>query len=157
MRCESKWLQLSWTFLSIGILQELVFTWVHSAVTEHNPDTDILQARFHDWRYGYGYLSVYYLPMYFLVPSSVLLALAETRFFRLSIWRRMLVYLVVYHTAEYLSMFGLSRLLGQSPNEHCYKAAAWSVHNFTRLDYAPAFAVSSLVMEQIFLAVTMND
>jgi len=106
-----------------------------------------------DWRkdpkrHLLGYSSLWYAPLYGLVPFA---------FARLwpvvGGWAwplRGLAYMLLFFAVEYVGMRFLHDLLGESPSEASYRRQRWNVHGFIRLDFAPAWFAAGLILEYFY-------
>lgn len=95
-----------------------------------------------------GYSSLWYAPLYALVP--LFLNLTNGWLFRLPFWERGVVYALVVFIVEYVGMLCLRMLLGASPSQESYYKSPWNVHGLIRLDYFPAMWLMGLAFEVVF-------
>lgn len=101
-------------------------------------------------RHLMGYSSVWYLPLYAMLP--VFLDLAGSWLFAWPWPLRGLFYAGVAGVAEFASMGVLHLLHGESPSEASYRQSRWSVHGLTRLDHGPVYFAGGLAFEWLFRA-----
>jgi hypothetical protein len=104
-------------------------------------------------RFLVGYSSVWYLPIYAVVPFFFAVLPAS---FRAWPWAlRGSAYMLVAWVGEYVAMGLLHLLLGQSPSEESYRKSRWHLHGLTRLDHGPAYFAGALALEWLCRALAV--
>lgn len=63
------------------------------------------------------------------------------------VWRRGIIWMLLYFAVEYLTGWLLSVMLGTVPWD--YSLAALNIHGLIRLDYAPAWFAAGLLFEKV--------
>ncbi len=122
-------------FAVLGLGFEVVFTSVFDFKSDKR-------------RFLMGYSSLWYAPLYALAP--VFLHLTSGWLFALPIWVRGFVYTLIIWLVEYMAMWALRLLLGQSPSEKHYFTSRWNIHGLIRLDFFPAMFFMGLAFELVF-------
>ena len=126
------------TFLlaSVGVTFEIIFTSI----------TTFSRKRDQSFK-GYSYL--WMLPIYALVyPTLTLLwPFIHDWLFLL----RGLLYIILIYIAEYSTGWLLRQMLGKCPWEKDYIGKQWAINGLIRLDYAPAWFITALLFEYLYL------
>lgn len=124
-------------FASVGLGLEVVFT----AITGANKSKD---------KHLFGFSSLWYAPIYgLLVPLGISLLSPLLADFPALL--RGLLYTPLYHAGEFITMGILRIMLGSSPSEKSYYTSRFHIWGLTRLDYAPAMFIMSLIFESLYI------
>lgn len=95
-----------------------------------------------------GHSSLWYLPLYGCSPIILCFLYPRISIFP---WHlRGGIYMILFFAAEYLAMWLLRKLLGESPSEKSYFRSRWHIRGLIRLDYAPAWFLMGLLLETLF-------
>ncbi len=123
--------------LALGI--EVIFTSIAQA---RNPKKRNRQKLF-------GYSSLWYFPLYgSFIPA--MLYLLQTPLDGQFWLVRGIVYALIIHVGEFVTMGALHLLNGESPSESEYKESGRSIMGFTRPDFFPGFVLMGLVFEYFY-------
>lgn len=96
----------------------------------------------------FGYSSLWYFPLYaFGMPAGILLL--EPYVMDSPWFIRGIIYALVIHIIEFITMWLLHVINGASPSEKEYKASGHSLAGFTRWDFFPAFFALGLLFEYL--------
>ena len=101
-------------------------------------------------RFLMGYSSIWYIPLYAVVPF--ILSWAGPSLFPIPWYLRGLIYMVACFVLEFAGMGALRLILGASPSEASYYKARWNVLGLIRLDWAPVWFCAGLLFETLFRA-----
>lgn len=111
--------------------------------------TAALDAKDADNPYLLGHSSLWYVPLYAVLPLLVMQGLGHWLFTQP--WPvRGLVYTALAFAFEFLGMGALRLMLGSSPSEASYFQSKWNVKGLIRLDFAPAWCVAGFLFEFVF-------
>jgi len=95
-----------------------------------------------------GYSSLWYLPLYMLVP--VCFNAGSSLVFQFNWIVRGIIYMLLIFAIEFVAMFLLRLLLGASPSEKSYYQSPFNIKGLIRLDYAPVMFVLGLFLECVY-------
>ena len=99
-----------------------------------------------------GYSSLWYLPLYMLVP--VFFAFGSSLVFQFNWFMRGIIYMLAIFAIEYVAMFLLRLLLGASPSEKSYYQSPFNIKGLIRLDFAPVMFALGLFLECVYRNLT---
>ena len=140
-----EYVKLGLLFTAFGCLFEVFFTSVYDSIEQFlKGGRKSVDVRF------FGYWSILYALIYGVLLPVFWIQIAVPYLYDLSIIWRLLAYGFTFQIGEYLSMFAMHLVFGQSPSESHYKGKFDSIHNFTRLSYFPAFVVAGFLFELIY-------
>ena len=98
-----------------------------------------------------GYSSIWYMPIYALVPFILDLLLPIVG--DINFIFRGLIYAAIFLMVEFAWMELIKLTLGKTPSEKEYLKSKWGIHGLTRLDHTPYYFVSGLLLEWLYLSI----
>ncbi|MDC0304128.1 hypothetical protein OAL15_03860 [Flavobacteriales bacterium] len=140
-----EYIKLGFVFAAFGCFFEVFFTAVYDSI-EHciKKGRKTIDVRF------FGYWSILYTLIYGVLLPVFWVNVVVPYIYDLHLGIRTFVYGVSFQVGEYISMYILHVIFGQSPSEAHYRGKFDSIHNFTRLTYFPAFCLAGLIFELIY-------
>ena len=140
-----EYIKLGLLFTAFGCLFEVFFTSVYDSIEQFlKGGRKSVDVRF------FGYWSILYALIYGILLPIFWMQIAVPYLYDLPVVWRVLAYGAAFQVGEYLSMFAMHLVFGQSPSESHYKGKFDSIQNFTRLTYFPAFVVAGFLFETIY-------
>ena len=153
-------------FACIGLGMEVIFTSVWSThVDQYVENLALPSDSSTKINFLWGWSSLYYFPLYMLVPFLIeslhsiwfkMCPTNERKDGRMVIpkwYFRFISYALLFHISEFLGMFLLRQILGQSPSEEQYYQSGRSIYGLTRIDYFPFFGVGGMFLEYVYLLI----
>jgi len=140
-----EYIKLGLLFCAFGCFFEVFFTAVYDSIEQYIKEgKSNVDVRF------FGYWSILYILVYGVILSSFWLLIAVPHIYPMHWIARALIYGVCFQVGEYICMYLLHHVFGQSPSESHYVGKFDSLHNFTRLSYFPIFIIEAFAFEKIY-------
>ncbi len=134
-------------FCAFGCFFEVLFTAVYDSIEQGLKEgLKTIDVRF------FGYWSILYVFVYGMVLAGFWTFIAVPYVYPLPWMLRMLIYGIALQAGEYVCMWLLYLIFGQSPSQSHYHGKFDSIHDFTRLSYFPAFVFMAFSFEVIYAA-----
>ena len=134
-------IEKAYTLLLFGVIGlgiEVIFTALY----------DLLISKKSNRVHLFGYSSLWYLPLYGVVlPLGIYFLNSSVG--NLPLLLRGVIYAILIQIGEFLVMWLLHVINGQSPSEKEYLNSKHSIKGFTRWDYFPAFILLGLIFEYL--------
>ncbi|MDB9873795.1 hypothetical protein OAC97_00860 [Flavobacteriaceae bacterium] len=139
------YLKLGLLFSAFGCFFEVVFTSIYDSIVQYIKEgRKKVDVRF------FGYWSILYILVYGVVLSSFWILVAVPYIYPLHWGLRALIYGLCFQAGEYICMYALHLVFGESPSESHYRGKYDSVHDFIRLSYFPVFVIEAFAFELIY-------
>ena len=140
-----EFIKLGLLFSAFGCFFEVFFTSVYDSIEMYiREGKDKVDVRF------FGYWSILYILVYGVVLTAFWLYVAVPYVYPLYWFWRIFIYGFCFQFGEYLCMYLMHLIFGQSPSESHYKGKFDTIHNFTRLSYFPVFVIEAFAFELVY-------